>query len=545
MTLTKGTLAILVTGGDDLSNMFTSWALYVLVFGLMLSYFLELTTMAASLQTDTAAMSTISLMVICEESSTILGGLFFYEEWQLFSPHAAILVAAGNSIAVVSVVVMCLRRARSELQREARVNPRDMEIPESALGQAFASTDGILITVGDVGPFLCNITDGIGLWVNYILALEREQVLHRDGLTSIAQTCGAAYSVKSIRAEMQECPANFLRYCEQTGIRAIVPTTVEDCIFVAEQRVGLNAVGVEALVCEDSDTYYTLDHKWLSYSFCQDHDFHQPDTLPLRQDTQAACRDMVAAHFPAPCFIKKTFHTWASRGVTKVCGVEQYDKAVAKITLRDGLQLADVPDREVQLVVQKGDPGSIFGSQSIWYLGRLVSAYIWKENTSVIENMSATISRTLAGKFGRAEAEPSMFKVESREIRDEMLRLLGDIGRAANYTGMMDIEFVVSEGHERVETPLVRILEFNPRFSGGVHAALGSGFLEDYMSLLVSRAQGSSDEKLHHRETWPLVRSDGHEPRCRLQDYNVVQFYAARMWAMLQLRSWPLSEQNK
>merc|ERR1712113_178322 len=156
---------------------------------------------------------------------------------------------------------------------------------------------------------------------------------------------------------------------------------------------------------------------------------------------------MVMEHFPAPCFIKKTFGTWASKGVTKVSGIEEYDEAIAKIAAHRGLQPADVSDREVQVVVQKGDPGSIFGSQSIWYKGSLVSVYMWKENESVIENLAASNFRTVAGKFGPKDKMPSMFKVEKSDVRDEIIKLLGDIGRAANYTGMMDVEFIVTEAN--------------------------------------------------------------------------------------------------
>lgn len=118
------------------------------------------------------------------------------------------------------------------------------------------------------------------------------------------------------------------------------------------------------------------------------------------------------------------------------------------------------------------------------------------------------------------------------------MKLLCDLGGETNFTGMMDVDFVLAEGRESAETSPTHILELNPRFSGGVHASLGSGFLSDYMGLLWSCAHGVPDGEMPNRDMWPIVRSDDHTPRCTLRDYNLVGFYARHIWSLLLLRSY-------
>merc|ERR1712061_367041 len=95
----------------------------------------------------------------------------------------------------------------------------------------------------------------------------------------------------------------------------------------------------------------------------------------------------------------------------------------------------------------------------------------------------------------------------------------------------MDVEFLVNVDENLAgEEPYV--MEFNPRFSGGVHCAVDSGFLRDYMDILCAICENTPDRELPNRNSWPLVRSDDHTPNSRLKDYNPLKFYlnAKRMW---------------
>lgn len=158
VTLTKGLLAIIVAGLDDLVSLLTSWILYALAVGLLLAYVMELVTMSASLKREEAAMPILSLIVICEESCTLVGGLLVYEEWHLYSTSAAVCIAFGNSLAVLAVFLMCKCSERSTLIEGDVIDPMSVD--------AFLCSNEILITVDDVGSFLSNISNGLGLWVN-------------------------------------------------------------------------------------------------------------------------------------------------------------------------------------------------------------------------------------------------------------------------------------------------------------------------------------------------------------------------------------------
>jgi len=216
-------------------------------------------------------------------------------------------------------------------------------------------------------------------------------------------------------------------------------------MFIAKNQTDLKAAGVECLTCGNSEIYRTLDHKWLSYKFCMDHGLHQPQTLPLKQDTLFQCRNLAASTFPSPCFIKRTFNTSAGLGVCKVQSLEEYDKIVGRMQAGNLVKASSARDEEVDVVVQRGHVGSIFGSQSIWYKGVLVSSYIWKEKTSVVSDLSATILPTLAGRWGKREKEPSMTQVDNSVLKDALIKVLTEIGHASVYTGMMSFWHVMMQ----------------------------------------------------------------------------------------------------
>merc|ERR1712217_153481 len=196
------------------------------------------------------------------------------------------------------------------------------------------------------------------------------------------------------------------------------------------------------------------------------------------------------------------------------------------------LQSADTPDCEVKIIFQEGHPGLIFGSQSIFYKGEMVSTYVWKENQELIGDLAGSASAFILGSWSMSKEDVvSEFKVENKTHRDALVQTLQKIGKAANYTGMMDVEFLISMDDSLAgDDPF--ILEFNPRFSGGVHCSVGSGFLEDYMDLLYAVCEGTPESDFPNRESWPLIRSDAHTPNSRLKDFNPLKFYLnfKRMW---------------
>lgn len=520
---------------------------YLLAFSLIVSYLLELKTMKEGVRKSVGALPAVSLMVLCEEAFTVAGGLLVHDEWVLYSRNDAIWTALGHFVATGAIVIMCIRKARLVVEEPSSgFHPREDVLRPTQ----------ILVTMGETGVLCSKIKEacllspvvglieclgllhsGLGLWAYYVLSLEMKRLLSSkkrevaSGFCRNQERC----RVKSLTNTHAE---SVVDYCKREGVRAMVPTCVEDSIFIAQNYTDLQAAGVASLTCENQEIYRTLDHKWLSHKFCLENGFRQPLTLPLREDTLLQCRNMAASVFPSgPCFIKRTFNTWAGLGVWKVHTLDEYDKVVATMQARGLVKAATASDDEIDVIVQEGHPGSIFGSQCIWYKGALVSVYVWKESMAVVSNMSATIAQTLAGCCWCKKEEPSMTQVGNPALKAALVKLLSEVGDVAAYTGMMDVEFLAEEVDQYLMTPIINIMEFNPRFSGGVHASLRSGFLEDYFVLLSARVQGVADEETPRRASWPHIRSDGHVPNCNLQNFNPLCFYIRMLWQLVTLRS--------
>jgi len=366
------------------------------------------------------------------------------------------------------------------------------------------SPQSILVTIEDVGRLGGKLSEGLGMWVNYILGVRQQRAA--DGSTS------SDYQIKSIPKKL---PISvFLKYLRDNAIQLIVPTGVHDAEYLATHRQGIEALGVRFLACSDPSLYTTLDHKWLSYRWIVDSGLEQSTSLPLKEDTLAACRQLAESTFPKPVFIKKTCDTHAGAGVTKVANIQEYEAAVKNKAVP-----ASSSDCEVMYMVQQGNSGLILGSQSSFYNGELVSTYIsCAPGIADYGNLKGNfVLGPLNGKDVRTEVS-----VENRDHVASLVQMLQRIGRASNYTGMMDVEFFMPEE----PSASVSILEFNPRFSGAVHSSLTSGFLEDYLDLLYQ--QLAPARPFASERSWPLIRSDGHEPDSWLRDYNLVKFYASR-----------------
>lgn len=396
----------------------------------------------------------------------------------------------------------------------------------------------VLITLHDVKAANSAIDEGPGMWANYILNKERNstlKVVNRKQLKSE----GKYYHLKSIRDGLEI--DKLINFCKNKGIRAIVPTSVSDEIYLATHMKDLHAHDIHPFCCEDPQSYVTLDHKWLSYQFCLENGIAQAETLPLRVDTADACRELVAKTTArgVPCFVKECFDTCAGDGVIKVDRIDDYDDAIKRITMGKGPQPADTVGATQHIIVQAGHPGRICCCQNIFYKGNLVSLYVTKENEAMIGQLGNLRLEMAMGTWSAYNGDLSMsFKLDlddpsDRNVRDQATAVMTKVGRMLNYTGMLEVEFIIEDDPDAV----LNVLEFNPRFSGACHDYVGSGMVQDYMNILgMIATTGDDTNKVMQRASMTHIRSDTHKPKGNFKDYNAVKFYMPQPVTILNLR---------
>lgn len=397
----------------------------------------------------------------------------------------------------------------------------------------------VLITMHDVGEANKDIDRGPGMWANYILNKERNNTLKCVNKSKL-QTEGKYYHLKSLREGLEI--DTLISYCKNKGIRAIVPTSVSDEIYLSDHKKDLMANSIYPFCSDDSQSYVTLDHKWLSYQFCVENGIAQAITLPLRVDTAEACRELVAKTIAdgKPCFVKECFDTLGGDGVIKVDTMEEYEDAITRITEGRGPQQADTSDVEQHVIVQAGHPGRIACCHSVFYKGSLVSCYVTKENEELISKLGelrldmaigtwSTYSGDLTTSFKLDLDDPS-----DRSIRDQAVSIMTKVGKKLNYTGMLEVELII----DRDPDAILNVLEFNPRFSGACHSYVGAGMVQDYMHVLglIVTTEGDTKKVMLEKAGCTHIRSDTHVPRSNFKDYNAVKFYLPQPLTMLKLR---------
>ena len=396
----------------------------------------------------------------------------------------------------------------------------------------------VLVTMHDVGDMNKDIDAGPGMWVNYILSKERNSTLKCINKARLLKE-GKYFHLKSLKADLDI--ADLVAYCKSKGVRAIIPSSVSDEIYCSRNIKALNANDIWPFCCEDPQSYITLDHKWLSYQFCEEKGVAQAETLPLRLDTADACRALVAKTIAdgKPCFIKECFDTCAGDGVIKVAKMEEYEPAVTRITKGKGPQPADTPGIEQHIIVQAGHPGRISCCHNIFYKGNMVSCYITKENEDIIDKLGDLRMDMAFGTWSTYAGDMSTsFKLDlddpaDRNIRDQAVPIMKKVGKALNYSGMLEVEFIINNEADAV----LNVLEFNPRFSGACHSYVGSGMVQDYMHILglISSTQDDTDKVMTGRADKTHIRSDTHIPKSNFKDYNAVKFYMPQPMTIMKL----------
>ena len=400
----------------------------------------------------------------------------------------------------------------------------------------------VMITTADVEKFHKKIEggEGLGTWVNLVFAEERINTLNVVDKARLKEE-GKYYHLKSLRKDLEV--QELIDFCKSAGIKAIVPTTVEDELFISTHQEELRKNDIWSLACEDAQSYLTLDHKYLSSLFCKEHGIAMAETIPLLANTEDACRDLAEKTMAQgkPCFLKECYDTSSGEGVIKVNKMEDYDNAVERITSGKGSQPADTADKDVHIILQAGNPGIICTGQAIFYKGEMLSGYITRENMELISKLHEYKLAFSIGEWNPTKEDLTFsFKLDlndpfERKIRDQGIEIMKKAGKAVNYTGMFEVEFIIEESPDAE----VNVLEFNPRFSGAAHGYTGSGIVQDYMQLIGLMATTKDDAETI-TSTMDLgnvrVRSDPHVPQSDLKAYNATKFYMVQLEVMVFLR---------
>ncbi|VEU44870.1 unnamed protein product [Pseudo-nitzschia multistriata] len=402
----------------------------------------------------------------------------------------------------------------------------------------YLSAKEVLITLHDVGDNNVNIDAGPGMWANYILSKERNSTLKCVDKAKLLKE-GKYYHVKSIREGLDI--DTLVAYCKERNIKAICPTSVSDEIYLATHNKVLRGQGIYPFCCEDPQSYKTLDHKWLSYLFCEENGIPQAKTLPLRVDTVDACRELVAETCAAgkPVFVKECFDTCAGDGVIKVDKIEEYDDAVERITKGRGPQPADTSGIDQHIIVQAGHPGRIACCHNVFYKGNLVSLYITKENMKIMDKLGELRWDMTIGTWStKTDDLSTSLKLElddpcDRLIRDQAITIMKKVGKALNYTGMCEVEFICEHSPDAI----LNVLEFNPRFSGACHSFVGAGMVQDYMHVigLMVNTNDDTDKVIAEKAGTFHARSDTHLPKSNFRDYNTLKFYMPQLATIAKL----------
>lgn len=401
------------------------------------------------------------------------------------------------------------------------------------------SAKEVLVTLHDVGDNNKDIDQGPGLWANYILNKERNSTLKVVNKNKLKQE-GKYYHLKSLKKDLHI--DSLVEYCKNKGIRAIVPTSVSDEIYLAKHKKDLITNGIYPFCCDDSQSYITLDHKWLSYQFCVENGIAQAETLPLRVDTADACRELVAKTVTdgKPCFVKECFDTLGGDGVIRANSLEEYDDAVARMTREKGLQPAHTKGVEQHIIVQAGHPGRIACCHSVFYKGNLVSLYVTKENQELVAHLGEHRLDMAIGTWSTNSSDLTLsFKLDlddasDRNVRDQAVTVMSKVGKHLNYTGMLEVEFIIEDNANAT----LNVLEFNPRFSGACHSYVGAGMVQDYMHVLglIVTTKDNTEKVMSEKAGITRIRSDTHVPKSNFKDYNAVKFYLPQPKTILKLR---------
>ena len=332
-----------------------------------------------------------------------------------------------------------------------------------------------LFTMDDISPLHINlIPRGVGLWTFYVI----NELYLKGRLDGRARmiSIGSRATLESLIACI-----------ERRRVRYIIPLDCTDAEFISEHLPSLQkrCGPIRALVSEDRSWHATLENKWRTARFCQHVGIPIPRTVAL------APTDTDLPFLPA--YIKIASGTNGGRGVAYVSTATQAAATIAS--------WAKAGHRE--FVAQQPVTGTVIVIQTVLYRGRVQVMVMWRRAFE-----GGLVRRYM---FPATHQGPSYVCI-APHLQDRVAAFVQSISERTNYTGPLDVEIIAAEDGR------LMLLEFNPRFSGGLQNAIGSPVMDVYWSLLHGGAALPRNQRAPYFSTvTPLVGT------------GVIRYYCQRM----------------
>lgn len=146
VTLTKVIFSLFVdVDGSGARAIFTSWVLYVVAVCVVITYILELQMTAHGLE-QVGAMIFLPCFAVVEQLTIAMGGLLFFQDFNLFTELGAAMFALGNTIALVAVIVMAYLRLQTHGEASSLLRKKAGSLPKGdtlALDSEYAPKGGL------------------------------------------------------------------------------------------------------------------------------------------------------------------------------------------------------------------------------------------------------------------------------------------------------------------------------------------------------------------------------------------------------------------
>jgi len=358
----------------------------------------------------------------------------------------------------------------------------------------------ILVTTHEIKPYFTDVKEkGLGLWINYILSeyLTRKNIPHKLFLKALGDDVPTSQVIDFIT---------------HNDIDIIIPSDVTDTFYLAKNHEELSKYAQFA-VTDDVSVYEKLENKWDTFQMMECLGIFTPET-EVFDPTSEEIVDSEDQQYPF--FLKIASGTNGGRGVWHIKNGDDLKDAIDEINI----------DESTLLIKQKPVEGDIICGQAVF--DHSVPKGFFFSKSVQADDLAGVSNKYMQSQNSNIKDQVSHVKVELTDSQwEELHNIFTTIGKATNYHGMIDIEFIVSP------TDGICLLECNPRFSGALHTSLSNiGFLDLYFNVLLDQPSMYDDTSLCGNY------SAGVEMKARFGDFYTAQYYANNLQKVLLLRNW-------
>jgi carbamoylphosphate synthase large subunit len=308
-------------------------------------------------------------------------------------------------------------------------------------------------------------------------------------------------------------PKDFIKFVKPHKIDVVIPSDTSDTMLLLTHHAEISK-HVNLAVTPFLSVYESLEDKWETYNMCKELNTCTPDTTLFDPDNIPISEEQNNNNQHYPFFLKVASGTNAGRGVWHCKDDDD---------LKEALNQKEVTKhkKDVVLIEQKPVSGDIITAQIVFDNGTPVGSFFCQSVQS--ENLAGMGANWVNSQRDDIKDMVSDIKVELTDKQSEVLNeIFTKIGNKTSYHGMMDIEFTVNpiEG--------ICLLEYNPRFSGGLHTTLSNHkFLDLYFDVVNNKNRNNNNSERKTLNEAPVCGnySAGVEMKAKLGDFDPTGFY--------------------